>query len=113
MIKTLFASVLFSSLVGATAFAITPQETLSDACVEAGNDRTNCDCAANAIVDELNDDETDFMLATLDADTSDPNAVMALAVEHDMTIEAMMAMGQKMNALSPVVSEQCGIDDLG
>jgi len=110
--KTLFAGLLFSGLIGTSAFAVTPQETLADACVDAGNDRTNCECAADAIVDELNEDETDFMLATLDADTSDPNAVMALAVEHDMTIEAMMAMGQKMNALAPVVSEQCGIDDL-
>ncbi len=39
--KTLFAGLLFSGLIGTSAFAVTPQETLADACVDAGNDRTN------------------------------------------------------------------------
>ena len=54
MSKTLFAGFLFSGLIGTSAFAVTPQETLADACVDAGNNRTNCECAADAIVDELN-----------------------------------------------------------
>lgn len=102
------------ALVALPATALADDEdTLATACIEAGNDAADCSCAAGLISDELTDDEMSFMLAAMAAGQDDPNAVLAIAAEHEMTMEDMMAMGAKMQALSPRMREECGIEDDG
>lgn len=110
MYRTALAALALVALP-ATALADDAEDTLATACIEAGNDAEDCTCAAGMIADELTDAEMDFMLAAMDAGENDPNAVMAIAAEHEMTMEDMMTMGNKMQALQPRMREECGIDD--
>ncbi|MEE2565307.1 hypothetical protein [Hyphobacterium marinum] len=110
MVRILVAALALSALPAA-ALAEDAEDTMVAACTEAGNDAGDCRCAAELIGDELTDAEMDFMIAAMDAGENDPNAVMAIAAEHEMTMEDIMMMGQKMQALSPRMRDECGIED--
>ena len=112
MIRTSLA-ILALIATPAIAMAQSDEDRISASCTEAGNEEAACDCAAEALTEALTDDEMNFMMATMDADTSDPNAVLALTVEHNMTMESMMALGQKVSALEPVLRDECGVEEFG
>ncbi|QNL20004.1 hypothetical protein HXX25_12100 [Hyphobacterium sp. CCMP332] len=93
------------------AFALTPQEELTAACTESGNDAADCACAADHIVETLDETELAFMLAVMEADTNEPTEVMSIAAEQGMEVADIMVMGQKMQVAEPVMREACGIDE--
>tara|TARA_R110002073_G_scaffold239434_4_gene401087 strand:+ start:1129 stop:1467 length:339 start_codon:yes stop_codon:yes gene_type:complete len=111
MFRTVLTAMSLAALPAA-ALAVTPQETLTAACTEAGNDAEECSCAAGLITDELTEAEVNFMMAAMEAETNDPTTIMALAAEHEMSMEAIVAMGQKMGSLEPAMRDECGIEEV-
>lgn len=110
MIRTVLAALSLAA-VPAGAFAFNDADTLAEACIEAGNDAADCRCAAGKFAEELTETEMAFMLDATAAGEDDPAAIMAIAAEHGMTMEDMMAMGQTMQELAPVIREDCGIEE--
>lgn len=97
--------------LSAAASALTPQEELTAACTESGNDAEQCSCAADYIVETLDENELAFMMATMEADTNDPAEVMAIAAANGMELADIMVMGQKMQTAEPEMREACGIEE--
>lgn len=97
-------------LFSASVFALTPHDELVSACTEDGNDAAECSCAANVIIETLEENELDFMLAVMEADTNEPESVMSIAAEHGLDMTGIMLMGQKMQTAEPEMRELCGID---
>jgi len=96
--------------LSATASALTPQEDLTDACIEGGNDAAQCSCAADVIVETLDENELTFMMTVMEADTDEPTEVMTIAAGLGMEIADIMVMGQKMQTVEPSMRDECGID---
>lgn len=109
MFRILSASAAVIAL-SAAASALTPQEDLTTACTEAGNEAVQCSCAAEYVVETLDENELAFMMATMEAETEDPAAIMAIAAANGMELADLMVMGQKMQAAEPEMREQCGFD---
>jgi len=109
MYRILAASAAVIAL-NAAAFAFTPHDDLVANCIDEGNDEADCSCAADFIVDTLNDNELTFMMTVMDADTNEPTDVMAIAAEQGMELTDIIEMGQKMQAVEPAMREQCDID---
>lgn len=107
--KYVFTAGVAAFGLAASALA-TPQEDMAARCVEEGNEAEQCECAAEIIVETLDESELAFMLAVMDADTSEPEAVMTIAAEHGLDMGGMVLIGQKMQAAEPEMVEQCGID---
>lgn len=99
-------------LLAGAAFSQSNQETLVGSCTEAGNDQAACECAAEMLIETLEDNELAFLMAVMDEDTNEPERVMAIAAENGLDMTGMMTMQQKMVAAAPEVSEQCGIEDM-
>jgi hypothetical protein len=98
--------------LSAAAYSLTPQEDLTEACTESGNDAADCACAADYIVETLDETELAFMMATMEAETEDPAEIMAIAAANGMELSDIMVMGQKMQAAEPEMREACGIEEL-
>ncbi|PIW30536.1 MAG: hypothetical protein COW29_03775 [Rhodobacterales bacterium CG15_BIG_FIL_POST_REV_8_21_14_020_59_13] len=110
MFRILSASAAVIAL-SAAAPALAPQEDLTAACTEAGNDAGQCSCAADFVVETLDENELAFMMATMEAETEDPAEIMAIAAANGMELADLMVMGQKMQTAAPEMREQCGIDE--
>ena len=107
----LIAGGIAAVALNTAAFALTPQEELTDACTDSGNDAVQCSCAADIIVDTLDENELSFMMAVMEADTNEPTEVMTIAAANNMELADIMVMGQKMQVAEPTMREQCGIDE--
>lgn len=110
MFRILSASAAAIAL-SAAASALTPQEELTAACTESGNDAEQCSCAAGYIVETLDENELAFMMATMEAETEDPAEIMAIAAANGMELADIMVMGQKMQTAEPEMREACGIEE--
>lgn len=80
------------------------------ACVkdEGQQAAAKCTCQTRIVETALNDKEKKFVLATLSAETMDPEAGMKALSDSGLTIEDMMSMGQRMAALEGRISTECG-----
>lgn len=94
----------------AASAAATPQEEMAARCVEEGNEAEQCECAAEIIVETLEENELAFMMAVMEADTSDPEGVLTIGAEHGIDMAGMLLINQKMQTAEPDMVEQCGID---
>ncbi|WP_394693183.1 hypothetical protein [Hyphobacterium sp.] len=97
--------------LSAAAYGLTPQEELTAACTESGNDAADCACAAGHIVEALDETELSFMMAVMEADTNEPAEVMTIAAAQGMEITDILVMGQKMQDAEPAMREACGIEE--
>ncbi len=97
--------------LGAAAQALTPEETMTNACIEAGNEPSQCTCAVGLMSDELTEAELAFMVEMMESEDNTPPAVMAAAEEHGLSQEQLMSIGQRMGAMEPQMREQCGIEE--
>ncbi|WP_421789715.1 hypothetical protein [Hyphobacterium sp.] len=111
MLKFVTGGAVAVVMAGAS-LALTPAEEIADRCVEQGNERAQCECAADFMVETLEDNEVSFMMAVMDSDSAqqDPNAMMTLAAEHGLDMAGMVEIGQKMAAAEPEMRETCGIE---
>lgn len=110
MLKFVTSGALAALMAGA-AFSLTPQDELTTACVEGGNEREQCECAAGMLVETLDENELAFMMDVMEADSSDPAIVMPIAAEHGLDMTGIMEMGQKMAVAEPEMRERCGVED--
>lgn len=79
------------------------------ACVEEEGQQAaaRCACQTRIIESALTDKEKKFVLATMSAETMDPEAGMKALSDADLTIEDMMSMGQRMAALEGRMDTEC------
>ena len=68
----IFTGGLSALALSAAASALTPQEDMTARCVEEGNDPAQCACAAEVIVDTLEDNEVAFMMEMMNSQSEDP-----------------------------------------
>jgi hypothetical protein len=80
------------------------------ACVreEGQQAAARCACQTRLIESALNDKEKKFLLATMSAETMDPEAGMKALSDADLTMEDMMSMGQRLAALEGRMNTECG-----
>ena len=107
-----FAGGIAALTLGAAAHGQSPQDEMASRCVAEGNDPAQCACAAEVIVETLEDNEIAFMLEMMGSESrDDPQQMLTIAAEHGLDMGGIVAMGQKMQAAEPDMREQCGIED--
>jgi hypothetical protein len=79
------------------------------ACVkeEGQQAAAKCTCQSRIIETALNEKEKKFVLATMSAEAMDPAAGMKALEDAGLTIQDMMAMGQRMAALEGRMDTEC------
>ncbi|WP_421788621.1 hypothetical protein [Hyphobacterium sp.] len=107
----LISGALTALTLSAAASAFTPQEEMASRCVAEGNDPAQCACAAEVIVDTLEDHEVAFMMAMMNSGSEEPEQMLTVAAEHGLDMSGVVAIGQKMAAAEPEMRRQCGIED--
>lgn len=95
--------------LSAAAYSLTPHEQLVGACVNSGNDPAECACAADYMINVLEDNEMAFMLAVMDARTNDREQVYAIAADHGLEPSDIGLMQQRMATEEPAMRAQCDI----
>jgi hypothetical protein len=98
-------------VLSVAAQALTPQDEMAARCVEEGNDAAQCACAAEVIVDTLEDNEIAFMMEMMGSESEDPQQMLSVAASHGLDMSGVVAIGQKMAAAEPEMREQCGLED--
>jgi hypothetical protein len=80
------------------------------ACVreEGQQAAAKCACQTRIIESALSDKEKKFVLATMSAESMDPEAGMKALSDSGLTIEDMMSMGQRMAGLEGRMNTECG-----
>lgn len=66
-----------------------------------------CACQARIVETVLSDKEKQFVMATVSADKMDPAASMKALTDSGLTIQDMMAMGQRMATVEGRLETEC------